>query len=177
MQAPTTMTRGNGFNRLTAGAIGLALLAASVLGAVALNERVELPLIGGSSEISAPANTTTKAKIEFFEQNSFDYAVSAPIDPFFLEANSFDYQPVANSATADSIRFNEDNVFEYAATPMTSEQVRFHEENVWEPQGHARTAGDADAAGAAQDYRFLEENVWEQQSQMLPPTDTGARDY
>ena len=147
MQAPTTLTRDNRFNRMTAGAIGLAVLAASVLGAVALNERVELPLLGDSSEISAPANTTTKAKIEFFEQNRFDYAAVEPTDPLFLEENSWDYQPAANYASVASIRLIEENSFDYA-TSTTSQQIQFQEENGW-------------------DY----------QAPLLPPADSGASDY
>jgi hypothetical protein len=158
MQAPATLTGGNRFNRMTAGAIGLAVLAASAIGAVALNERVELPLIEGSSEISAPADTTTKAEIEFFEQNSWDY------------------QPSANYASVESIRLIEDNSFDYV-TPVTVEQMRFLEENIWSPESFAQPAGVAPAAVPWLDTRFLEENIWATEGQMLPPVDTGATDY
>jgi hypothetical protein len=159
MQAPATLTGGNRFNRMTAGAIGLAVLAASALGAVALNERVELPLIGGSSEISAPANTTTTAEIEFFEQNSWER------------------QPSANYASVESIRLIEDNTFDYPSAPVTTEQMRFLEENIWNVEGYAQPAGEASATGSAQDFHFLEENIWDRDQQLIPPADTGATDY
>ncbi len=76
MQAPTTLTRGNGFNRLTAGAIGLALLAASTIGAIALNDQVELPLIGSNSQAQPTVAADPLAQIQLIEQNSFDYAAA-----------------------------------------------------------------------------------------------------
>lgn len=158
MQAPTTLTGDGRFNRMTAGTIGLAALAASILGAVALNERVDLPLNGGSSVESAPATTTTRTQIAFFEQSTWDY------------------QPSANSATVDRIRLIEDNSFDYA-TPVTTEQIRFFEDNVWELQGYAQPAGAAPSVDSTQDFKFLEENVWELQGRMVPPYVDGATDY
>jgi hypothetical protein len=158
MQAPTTLAGDGRFNRLTAGAIGLALVAASVLGAATLNERVELPLIGGSSADGAPADTMTTAEIEFVEQNTWDY------------------QPSANYATVERIRLIEDNSFDYAS-PVTVEEIRFLEDNVWERQGYAQPAGAASVAVSIQDLKFLEENVWEVQGQMIPPYIDGATDY
>jgi hypothetical protein len=154
MQAPTTWTRGHGFTRLTAGAIGLGLLAAATLGAAALTEQVDLPLIGGSSDasgVAAPAGTT-KAQIEFFEQNTFEYAVSGPADP-------------ALSRSAEEL--------------LTQEDIRFLEDNIWDREALAKAAGQNALAAPALSYaqmRFLEDNIWETQ-QLIPPADTGEANY
>ncbi|CAN5641251.1 hypothetical protein BH23CHL2_BH23CHL2_21890 [soil metagenome] len=176
MQAPTTMTRGNGFNRLTAGAIGLALLAASTIGAISLNDRVDLPLIGGNSQTQTRVAQNPVTEMLLVEQNSFDYAAVAPADPLFLEENSWDYQPAANYASAASIRLIENNSFDYA-TPVTTQQIAFLEANSWDYPAQAEPAGDATAAESTQDFRFLEENLWENQGQMIPPANTGNTDY
>ncbi len=176
MQAPTTLTRGNGFNRLTAGAIGLALLAASTIGAIALNDQVELPLISSDGQAQPVVRTDPMAQIQLIEQNGFDYAAAEPVDALFLEENSWDHQPVANYATIGRIRLIEQNSFDYA-TPVTTSQIRFVEENGWDWTERAGLAGGESAPAAAPDFRFLEENVWETQSQMIPPADNGATDY
>ena len=131
MQAPTTWTRGHGFTRLAAGAIGLTLLAAATLGAAALTDQVDLPLIGGSSDasrVAAPANTMTKAEIAFLEQNSFDYVAQVrplSVDEIrFLEANIWEREALAQAAGRNA-----------PATPALSyAQMRFLEDNIWERQ-------------------------------------------
>lgn len=175
MQAPTTLTQGNRFNRLTAGAIGLALLAASTFGAITLNDQVDLPLVGSDSQVQ-PTAVDSMAQIQLIEQNSFDYAASEPIDALFLEENSWDYQPVANYASAESIRLIEQNSFDYVAAPTTQE-IRFAEANSWDWNVQARPAGDASAETAPPAFRFLEENIWEQQSPMIPTEGNGSRDF
>jgi len=175
MQAPTTWTRGHGFTRLTAGAIGLALLAAATLGAAALTEQVDLPLIGGSSDasrVAAPANTTTKAKIEFFEQNTFDYAVFGPADPA-LSRSVESAQPYIRPADRPAF-----DSFDYV-TPVTDEQIRFLEENIWDYEALAQAAGQSTPATPALSYaqvRFLEDNIWETQ-RLIPPAETGETIY
>ena len=206
MQAQTTRTFSGNLQKLAGGLIITAALAAGVIG-LSTTGALDFSRGSDAPSIAAPvydtytgprhgeglplALDTTSIQID---RVSHDRQLAAPQGegyPFAREIPAIVAQPAGGLTQtrkidapqgegfpmADHIRFIEDNVFEYAATPMTSEQVRFHEENVWEPQGHARTAGDADAAGTAQDYRFLEENVWEQQSQMILPANTGTRDY
>lgn len=174
MQAPTTLTRDNGFNRLTAGAIGLALLAASTIGAIALNDQVDLPLIGNDSQ-ARPTAVDALAQIQLIEQNSFDYVAVEPADALFLEENSWDYQPVANYATVENIRLSEQNSFDYV-TPTTTGAIQFNEHNSWDWTEPARPAGGVTIPAAAPDYQFLEENRWDTDHLTLPE-DNGSRDY
>lgn len=157
MQARNTLAQGYGLNWMTAAATGIALLVASALGVAVLSDQVELPLISGSSEISAPPNTNQLTEITFSEQNVWEY------------------QGAIAPRLAEAIRFAEDNSFDYAA-PVTAEPVQFIEENVWEYASPAHPAGDAETSNVATDYRFLEENT-SRESSALPSGDLGQRDY
>lgn len=174
MQAPTTLTRDSGFNRLMAGVIGLALLAASTIGAIALNDQVKLPLISSNSQVQ-PTIVDSLAQIQLIEQNSFDYAAAEPVDALFLEENSWDHQPVANYASVASIRLSEQNSFDYV-TPATVQEIRLLEANSWDWDARARLAGEGSTPAAAPDYRFMEENSWDTDHLVLP-ADNGSRDF
>ena len=197
MQAPTTLTRGNRFNRLTAGAIGLALLAAATIGAVVIENDIELPLLGSNSSIESPSAVNPQAEMLLIEQNSYDYAAVEPIDTLFLEENtwdypsaasdasvdsilfieqnSFDYQPVATYATVESIRFVEENSFDYVS-PAAVEYIHFIEDNSWDWAERAQLAGEESAPAAAPDHRFIEENTWDS-DHLVHPEDDGSTDY
>ena len=175
MQAPTTLTRGNRFNRLTAGAIGLALLAAATIGVTAIGNDIDLPLLGSNSSIESLSAVDPQAEMLLIEQNSYDYAAVEPVDALFLEENSWDYRSAANDASVDSILFVEQNSFDYVI-PVTAQDVRFIENNSWDWTERAQPAGEASTPAAAPDHRFIEENIWDS-DHLVYPNDNGSTDY
>lgn len=179
MQEQATRTRRYGVNGVMALAIGSALLAALILGAVALNSQANLVTIGGSNEAAAPANLNRMSEIAFVEQNAWEYA-SANVATTgerirFLENNAFEYAAPSNAVSMETVQFLEENTFEYAV-PQTGARIKFLEENSWNYAPHAQFAEEASEPASAPDVRFIEENVWGE-SNVLPTGDTGQLDY
>jgi hypothetical protein len=133
MQAPTTLIRGRGLNRMTAGAIGLTLLVATAIGAVTLSDHVTLPSLGRSEQAQKSSVADLKAEMLFLEQNSFDYAVDAPPDAYL-------------SRSVEESRFIEENIWQLETPAQPAD----------------REAPVAPALDYA-DMRFLEQNIWETQ--------------
>ncbi|MFW6074493.1 MAG: hypothetical protein ACOC9Y_02795 [Chloroflexota bacterium] len=95
----------------------------------------------------------------------------------FLEQNVWEYAAVPVTGI-EQMRFLEQNDFQFAAPPMTNAQIKFMEDNDWEYAPAAQVAQDVSEPTSTRDFRFLEENDWEYSSDvMLPIGDAGELDY
>lgn len=155
MQGLATLTRGHRVNGVMALAIGIALLAALILGGVALNTRTDLPMIGGADSAAQPA-VNRLAEMTFVEQNVWNLERTAP-------------------TTRAAIHFSEDNSFDYTV-PTSEARIKFVEENAWDYESRGQFANEPQVSGSAPDYQFIEENAWGDAGQ-LPSGDFGQLDY